>query len=148
MFLRERIFPWKVGSPRQSAPISLHLVTVTTVSINDLQFGTWSSCLPIFVFFQIHKDNAFFVVLGEFWRKNASVLSFSFWESFFSSISPLQETIIHANSFQYKSIIYQDQDTLSVSDKIQSSPVCQCKVGYFISSQNHKHLPRHSEKIV
>ena len=42
-----------------------------------------------------------------------------FGSNFFSSISLLQETIIHANSFQYKSIIYQDHHTLSVSDMIQ-----------------------------
>ena len=39
MFLQEGIFPWKVCSGRQSVPISLHLVTVTTVSIK--WFTVW-----------------------------------------------------------------------------------------------------------
>ena len=132
LFLRERISPWNVGSQRQSVPISLHLVTVTTITITWFTDGDLVNLSLSYDYGRL------------FWWFSFLIVIFAFWKEIYL----VQETIIHANSFQYENIINQHQHTLSVSDMILRSGVSLCKEEYFVSSQQYKHLPRNSEKIV
>ena len=150
VFLRERIFPWKVGAQKTKcshfSPFS-NCHRVTTVS---KKWFTVSDLVKLSLSLSIFFKSAW--VFGDIWPFLGVWGNFLICRRHFFLV---EETTIHANSFQYQSIIYQDQHILSVSDMIQRRAVSQCKVGYFISSQEsglrntiHNtpiHLPRHSE---
>ena len=75
---------------------------------------------------------------GKFWHLLCWFLPCT--RNFSSSISLVEKTIIHANSFQYQSIVYQDQHTLSVSDMIHTTEQSSHSVRYFNPLQSLQSL--------